>query len=119
MSGKIFDSELKVLEVLWQNGATTARDLAGLLQEQVGWRKTTTYTVIKKCVDKGIVAKEDPNFLCRPQITREQVQKLETADLIDKMYDGAADRLIASLLDSATLSPEQIKKLKRLVEELE
>jgi len=119
MSGKIFDSELKVLEVLWQNGATTARDLAGLLQEQVGWRKTTTYTVIKKCVDKGIVTKEEPNFLCRPQVTREQVQKLETADLIDKMYDGAADQLIASLLDSATLSPEQIKKLKRLVEELE
>ncbi|MDW7656187.1 MAG: BlaI/MecI/CopY family transcriptional regulator [Bacillota bacterium] len=119
MNGKIFDSELKVLEVLWQNGATTARDMAGILQQQVGWRKTTTYTVIKKCLDKGIVAKEDPNFLCRPLVTREQVQKMETADLIDKMYDGAADQLIASLLDSDRLSQEQIKKLKRLVEDLE
>jgi predicted transcriptional regulator len=119
MISKIYDSELKVMEVLWQNGAMTARDLAGLLQEQVGWRKTTTYTVIKKCLDKGVVAKEDPNFLCRPLVTREQVQKLETADLIDKMYDGAPDQLIAALLDSETLSPEQIRRLKRLVEELE
>jgi predicted transcriptional regulator len=82
-------------------------------------RKTTTYTVIRKCLEKGIVAKEEPDFLCQPLVTREQVQQIETADLLDKLYDGAPDRLIASLLDSQKLSPEQISRLKRLVAELE
>jgi len=119
MNGKIFDSELKILDVLWQNGATTARDIAARLQKDVGWRKTTTYTVIRKCLEKGIVAKEEPDFLCRPLVTREQVQQMETADLLDKLYDGAPDRLIASLLGSRKLSPEQISRLKHLVAELE
>ncbi|MDR3277301.1 MAG: BlaI/MecI/CopY family transcriptional regulator, partial [Oscillospiraceae bacterium] len=47
---KLFDSELRVMEILWQNGDTTAKQLAKILSEQVGWSKTTTYTVVKKCL---------------------------------------------------------------------
>lgn len=53
MALKLFDSERKVMEQLWEKGDRTAKELAEDLAAQVGWSKTTTYTVIKKCVDKG------------------------------------------------------------------
>ena len=119
MKIKLFDSELKVMGILWRDGDTSAKRIAEILKEQAGWSKTTTYTVIKKCLDKGAVERRDPNFICRPLITREQAQELETTELIDKMYGGAADQLVASILERKNLPPEVIQKLKRLVENLE
>lgn len=119
MNIKLFDSELKVMGILWQEGATTAKQIAGTLMEEVGWSKSTTYTVIKKCIDKGAIERVDPNFVCRPLITKEQAQELETTELINKMYDGSADQLVVSILGRKNLSPEEIKRLKQLVNKLE
>ncbi|WOX55561.1 MULTISPECIES: BlaI/MecI/CopY family transcriptional regulator [unclassified Methanoculleus] len=119
MAIKLFDSELRVMDVLWREGDTTAKRIAEDLKEQVGWSKTTTYTVIKKCLDKGAIERRDPNFVCRPLITREQAREFETTELINKLYDGAADQLVASILGRRNLSPEEIERLKRLVESLE
>ncbi|MGG3278480.1 BlaI/MecI/CopY family transcriptional regulator, partial [Paenibacillus macerans] len=55
MQIKLFDSELKIMDVLWKNGDTTAKQIAETLKEQVGWNKTTTYTLIKRCIDKGAI----------------------------------------------------------------
>ncbi len=115
---KLFDSELKVMELLWREGELSAKTLAEMLGEQVGWSKTTTYTVIKKCVDKGAVSRTDPNFICRAEITKEQAQEYETEELINRMYEGSADKLVASLLGSRRLSAKEIENLKKLVEEL-
>ena len=119
MTIKLFDSELKVMEILWKKGEATAKQIAATLLEEVGWSKSTTYTVIKKCIDKGAIERVDPNFVCRPLITKEQAQELETTELINKMYDGAADQLVASILGRKNLSPEEIKRLKQLVNKLE
>ncbi|RKP47886.1 BlaI/MecI/CopY family transcriptional regulator [Cohnella endophytica] len=119
MEIKLFDSELKIMEILWKEGSVTAKHIADVLGKQVGWSKTTTYTVIKKCLDKGAVLRIDPDFVCRALITREQAQQFETTELINKMYDGAADQLIASLLGRKKLSSKEIERLKQLVNELE
>ena len=116
---KLFESELKVMEVLWDEGEASAKRIAEVLKEQVGWSKTTTYTVIKKCVDKGAVERMDPGFVCRAKITREQAQRHETDELIDRMYGGRADRLVAALLDGGRLGTEEIERLRRLVDGLE
>lgn len=118
MEYKIFDSELKVLEFLWDGGELTAKDIAVQAKEQVGWSKTTTYTVLKKCVEKGFVARTEPGFHCRAIVTRQEAQQRETQGLIDRMYGGAADRLVASLLEGKVLSTEGIDRLRKLVEEL-
>lgn len=115
---KLFDSELKVMDILWDQGDTTAKRIAEILKEEVGWSKTTTYTVIKKCLDKGAIKRSDPGFVCTPLVTREQAREYETRELIDKMYGGAADQLVASILGRKNLSPEVIEKLKQLVESL-
>lgn len=119
MQIKLFDSELKIMDVLWKNGDITAKRIAEILKDQVGWNKTTTYTLIKRCIDKGAIERIEPKFVCHPLVTIEQARELETTELINKMYDGAADQLVASILGRKKLSPEEIKRLKQLVNSLE
>ena len=112
---KLYDSELRIMEILWERGDTTAKRLAELLREQIVWSKTTTYTVIKKCYDKGAISRHEPNFVCHALITKEQAQEMETTELINKMYGGRSDMLVASILGSNTLTADEIKKLKELI----
>ena len=125
MEQKIFDSELRILEILWAGGDLPAKDVAAAAAEQVGWSKTTTYTVLKKCVDKGLVRRMDPGFLCRAQVSREDVRRQETRQLIDPALHsgeaeqgGQADRLVACLLDGKALDRGEIDRLRQMVEEL-
>ena len=116
---KLFDAELKVMEVLWREGDTTAKRLAEILSEEVKWSKTTTYTMIKRCVDKGAIERREPNFVCHPLISIDEAREYETTELINKMYNGAADLLVASLLNGKILSKDEITHLKQIVQELE
>jgi len=116
---KLFDSELKVMEILWKEGDTTAKRIAEVLGKEIGWSKTTTYTIIKRCLEKGVIERRDPNWVCHPLVTIEEAREYETAELINKMYDGAADQLVASLLGGKILSPEEIERLKQVVRAME
>ena len=118
MDDKLFDSELRILEILWEGGELSAKDVAAQASEQVGWSKTTTYTVLKKCVEKGLVERTEPGFRCRALVSRQEAQRQETRGLIDRMYGGSADRLVASLLEGRALSGDEVARLRRLVEEL-
>ena len=119
MKLKLFDSELKIMEALWQDGSMTAKQLVEKMKETTGWNKNTTYTVIKKCIDKGIIHREEPNFICRAAITREEVQRYETQELIGKMFDGSREKFLAAFFSEKSLSREEIDGLKRLVERLQ
>lgn len=119
MELRLFDSERKVMEQLWEGGDLSAKDLAARLGEQVGWSKTTTYTVIKKCIDKRAVSRSDPGFLCHALVTRDQVCQQETDEFLARNYGGSADRLVASLLGSRRLSSDEISHLKQMIAELE
>lgn len=119
MKIKLFDSELKVMDVLWKEGDTTAKQISDILKAQVGWNMNTTYTLIKRCILKGAIERRDPNFLCHALIPKEQVQEQETTELINKVFDGSADLLFASLLNRKNLSAEEIERLKQLINNLE
>ncbi len=119
MDVKLFDSELKVMSVLWREGDTTAKHIAEVLKGETGWNVNTTYTLIKRCIKKGAIERSEPNFKCHALISREEVQEAETNELIDKIYDGSADKLFAALLGRKKLSREQIERLKQIVGELE
>ena len=119
MNNKLFDSELKVMDVLWKEGDSTAKHIAEILGKEVGWNVNTTYTLIKRCINKGAIARTEPNFMCHALILKEEVQEAETDELINKIYDGSADKLFAALLGRKKLSADQIEKLKQIVGELE
>lgn len=115
---KLFDSELKVMNVLWENGDMTAKKISDILAENIGWNMNTTYTVIKKCISKGAIVRSEPNFMCHAEITKAEVQKSELAEFVDKLFDGASDKLFAALIDSKKMSSDEIKSLKAMVKKL-
>ena len=116
---KLFDSELKVMDILWKEGNVPAKHVADVLTKELGWNKNTTYTLIKRCIKKGAIERSEPNFMCHALIPKEEVQEAETNELIDKIYDGSVDKLFAALLGRKKLSAEQLQKLKQIVEDLE
>ena len=116
---RLFDSELKVMDILWKKGDLPARHVADVLTKALGWNKNTTYTLIKRCIKKGAIERSEPNFICHALIHKEEIQEAETNELIDKIYDGSADKLFTALLGRKKLSAEEIKKLKQMVADLE
>ena len=119
MAVKLFDSELKVMDVLWKEGDMPAKQISDILKESTGWNMNTTYTVIKKCIAKGAIQRREPNFLCHALIARDVVQAAETEELLHKLFDSSPDLLFASLLGRQRLSRSQIDNLRRMVSELQ
>ncbi len=114
---KLFDSELKVMEVLWEEGPVPARRVVEVLSQRVGWNKNTTYTVIKKCVDKGAVRREEPEFVCHPLVERTATQRDETNALIDRLFGGSSELFFSSFLRERAVGEEDAKKLAEMIRE--
>ena len=116
---KLFDSELKVMDVLWREGDLPAKAIARTLTEEIGWNVNTTYTLIKRCIAKEAIERSEPGFMCHALVSKEQVQQEETQELIDKVFDGSADKLFASLLGGRRISREQLMQLRSIIDEMD
>ena len=119
MNEKLFDSELKVMNVLWREGDCTAKHIAMILTDEIGWNINTTYTLIKRCIKKGAIERSEPHFMCHALVSREEVQNDQTTELVNKLYDGSHDKLFAALLGGRRLSSAQIGRLRDIVHEME
>ena len=119
VDAKLFDSELKVMDVLWREGPCTAKRISEVLRDEVGWNVNTTRTLIKRCIEKGAIERTEPHFMCSALIPKAEVQQAEAAELMDKVFDGSPSGLMAALLSRQKLSREEIDKLRRIVDELE
>jgi predicted transcriptional regulator len=115
MSIKLFDSEFKVMEVIWQEGDLPAKRIAEILGAQIGWNKNTTYTVIKKCVEKSAIERSEPHFICRALISKEEAQAFEVDELVNKLFDGSESLLFASLVGRGKITNDVLDRLKKLV----
>jgi len=116
---KLFDSELRLMEILWEKGPISAKQINLIAAEEIGWNKNTTYTVLKKLVQKMAVRRIDPNFICEPLVTREQVQIDETKKLIEKLYEGSLKAFFTAFLIKENLSEEDIVELKKIIKEVD
>ena len=119
MAKKLQDAELKVMHVIWREQPVKASQIVKVLAGETGWNVNTTYTLIKRCIEKGAVERSEPGFVCRALVTKEEVQREETDRLIDKIFDGSADKLFAALLGRKQLSADEIEKLRAIIGELE
>ena len=106
------------MEVLWKEGEISAGQSVKILKEQTGWNRNTTYTVIKKCIDKGAIERIEPNYVCRPLISKAYVQQEESNELINKIFNGSIGDFFAAFVKGNKLSMEEVQRLKKLVEEL-
>lgn len=116
---KLFDSELKLMELIWADDGCTAKALSLAAAEQVGWNKNTTYTVLKKLVEKGAVERVEPGFRCRALVSRNRVAEEETAGLIDKLFDGSRQAFFAAFLQNERFSPAELDALKSMIDRYE
>ena len=108
MKEKLFDSEAKVMEIIWAKSPISAKDISLIAAETIGWNKNTTYTVIKKLEAKGFIQRDDPGFICTPLVSQSQMQKIEAASLVNKVFGGSRKALFSALLEDEPLSKEEI-----------
>lgn len=116
MRKKLFDSEAKVMEIIWERGALSAKEISVIAAETIDWNKNTTYTVIKKLEAKGFIRRDDPGFICTPLVSKNECQKSEASELIKKMFNGSRSALFSALLEDEPLSDTEIEELKKLIE---
>ncbi len=113
---KFFDSELKVMEQLWEQGPMSAKALSLALAERSGWNKNTTYTIIKKLEAKGALRRDEPGFLCTPLVSRQQAQQTETRSLVERLFGGSRAALFSALIGTDRLSETEAAALHRLID---
>lgn len=116
MDNKLFDSELKLMEMIWQNEPVSAKQLSVLTEKSVGWNKNTTYTVIKKLIEKNIVLRTEPNFICTSLVKKEDVRKAETNTLISKLFNGSKKAFFSALLEDESLTEDELDELRQMIE---
>lgn len=119
MEIKLQDAELKVMDVIWNEGTVSAKHIYETLRARFGYSRSATYTLIKRCIGKQAIERIEPGFQCRALVAKQEVQALETRELINKLYDGSADNLVASILGKQTLSGKEIERLRKIVKNWE
>lgn len=120
MEAALSDSEIRVMDVVWANsGEASAKQISEALAEQLGYSASATYTLIHRCIKKGALERVEPGFLCRALVNREQIQAEETDRLVDRVFEGSADKLFAALIGRQKVSREEIARLRTLVDEMD
>ncbi|MBE6762539.1 MAG: BlaI/MecI/CopY family transcriptional regulator [Ruminococcaceae bacterium] len=112
----IFDSEIKVMEIIWENEPVSAKEVSLIATERVGWNKNTTYTVLKKLEAKGFIKREDPGFICSSLYSQNEIRKYETKSLLKKLFGGSKRALFSALLEDEKLTDEEIEAIKNIIE---
>lgn len=111
---RLHEGELNIMELLWSNKELAAKDISKIIKEYIGWEKNTTYTVIKRLIDKGAVLRTDPGFICSALVSQRSVREIETKRLIDQFYNGSLQTFISEYLKNQNLSAGDIAELQKL-----
>ena len=111
---KIFESEYRFCLILWEHEPVKSTELARLCREQLGWSKTTTYTVIKRLSERGVVRNE--NTIVHSLISKEEAQLSELDELVEKKFEGSLPAFIAAFARRQELSDAEIEEIRRIIE---
>ena len=114
MSPKIFESEYRFCLILWEHEPIKSMDLAKLCKEKLDWSKTTTYTVIKRLSERGVIKNE--NAIVTSIISKEEAQQSELEELMDKKFEGSLPAFIAAFGKRQALSDAEIEEIRRIIE---
>ena len=113
---KVFGSEMKVMEIIWENEPVSAKEISLIAKDEIGWNKNTTYTVIKKLVEKGYIKRDEPGFMCTSLISKDEVCKSETKSLIDQLFGGSKKALFSALLQYEDLTEDELDAIREMIE---
>ena len=111
---KIFESEYRFCLILWEHEPINSTKLAALCHEQLGWSKATTYTVIRRLAERGVLKNE--NATVTALVSKEQVQESELEQLVEKTFEGSIPSFIAAFSRSKRLTEEEVAQLQELID---
>ena len=114
---KIFDSELRFCEILWEHQPVRSSELAHLCAEKLGWKKSTTYTVIKRLTERGVVQTE--GAVVTALVSRDQVQRAESRAIVERNFSGSLPGFLNAFVGGRGLSAEEADELRRMIADLE
>ncbi len=111
---KIFESEYRFCLVLWECEPIRSADLARICKDKLGWSRTTTYTVIKRLCDRGVLENNDSTITSL--VSKEEAQMSEIDELVEKKFEGSLPAFIAAFSKGRKLCDEDIDALRKLIE---
>jgi len=111
---KIFESEYRFCRILWENEPIGSGALVQLCREQLGWKPTTTYTVIKRLSERGVVKNE--NAVVTSLVSREDMQKAEIDELVETRFDGSLPAFLAAFVRGRKLSEKEIDEVQSMID---
>jgi predicted transcriptional regulator len=114
---KIFESEYRFCLILWEHEPVNSTRLVELCKAQLGWSKATTYTVIRRLSERGVLKNE--NATVTSLISKEQAQEAELDELVEKTFEGSIPAFIAAFSRSKRLSPQEASQLRALIDQYE
>ena len=111
---KVFDSEIKLMEIIWEHEPVTSMDLVQLCAQQFDWKKSTTYTMLKRLQEKGFV--KNDRSVVTSLISQEAVRAKESRNFVTETFKGSLPSFIAAFLGGETISEEEAEELKKLID---
>ncbi|MDR1160669.1 MAG: BlaI/MecI/CopY family transcriptional regulator [Syntrophomonadaceae bacterium] len=112
---KLYDGEFKFISIIWEAEPVKSTELVRLCAGKLGWKKSTTYTMLKRLAGRGLVQNVDA--IVTALVKREQVRQYETETLLNKMFDGSVPSFVASFLQGRTLSETEAGDIQRMIKE--
>lgn len=111
---KICESEYRFGTIVWENEPVSSGELVAMCEKQLGWKKSTTYTVLKRLCERGIFKNE--NSIITSLVKQEQVQKYESEQFINRTFGGSLPKFIAAFMNEKRLSKDEADQLKKLID---
>lgn len=111
---KVFESEYRFCLILWRHEPINSTKLANLCKEQLGWSRTTTYTVIRRLSDRGVVKNE--NATVTSLVSKDEVQAAEIDELVEKTFEGSLPAFIAAFTRRKSISQEDLAEIRKMID---
>ena len=111
---KVHESEYRFCLILWEHEPVRSKELVRLCQEQLGWKRTTTYTVIKRLSERGVVKNE--NTIVTSLISKDQAQQAEIDELVEKTFEGSLPAFIAAFTRKRNFSAQELDELQAMID---
>ena len=112
---KLCDSDYRFMMVVWANAPIGSGSLVALCSKKLGWKKSTTYTTIKKLCERGFIRNE--NAIVTVLISKEEVQTVETDYFVERTFEGSLPQFVAAFLGGRKITKNEAEEIKRLIEE--
>ena len=113
---KIYESEYRFCLILWERGPVPAAELVKLCQARLGWKRTTTYTVIKRLGERGVLQNRDG--VVTSLVSKDEAQAVEIEELVEKKFDGSVPAFVAAFTRRQALSPQELDQVQRMIDHI-